>query len=39
LEEIKVDGYTVEQLPQLKAKVMELMEKKLKEYKAAWINS
>ncbi len=39
LEEIKVDGYTIEQLPQLKAKVMELMEKKLKEYKAAWINS
>lgn len=39
LEEIKVDGYTIEQLPQLKTKVMELMEKKLKEYKAAWINS
>lgn len=39
LEEIKVDGYTIEQLPQLKTKVMELMEKKLKEYRAAWINS
>ncbi len=38
LEEISVEGYTLEDLPALKKKVMTLMEKKLLEYNAPWIN-
>lgn len=38
LEEIPVEGYTIEDLPVLKKKVMELMEQKLVEYNAPWIN-
>jgi len=37
LEEIPVDGLTIENLPALKEKVYNLMEKKLIEYKASWI--
>jgi len=39
LEEVKVEGYTMEQLPQLKALVKEKMEQKLKAYNAAWIGA
>jgi 1-acyl-sn-glycerol-3-phosphate acyltransferase len=39
LEEINVEGYTLEQLPQLKARVMRLMEEKLRSYHASWISS
>lgn len=39
LEEVKVEGYTMEQLPQLKALVKEKMEQKLKAYNAAWIEA
>ncbi|GDX42710.1 1-acyl-sn-glycerol-3-phosphate acyltransferase [Bacteroidota bacterium] len=39
LEEITVEGYTMEQLPALKSRVMDLMEQKLKSYHAAWINT
>jgi 1-acyl-sn-glycerol-3-phosphate acyltransferase len=37
LEEVSVDGLTIEDLPDLKKKVYDLMEKKLIEYKASWI--
>lgn len=37
LEEVPVDGLTLEDVPELKQKVFELMEKKLIEYKASWI--
>ncbi|NBX11224.1 MAG: 1-acyl-sn-glycerol-3-phosphate acyltransferase, partial [Chitinophagaceae bacterium] len=35
--EISVEGYTLEDLPVLKQRVMDLMEKKLIEYQAPWI--
>lgn len=38
LEEVSVDGLTLEDVPELKQKVYELIEKKLVEYKASWIN-
>ena len=38
LEEIPVDGLTIQNLPALKEKVYNLMEKKLIEYKASWIS-
>lgn len=37
LEEISVEGLTSGDLPVLKQRVYEVMERKLKEYKAAWI--
>jgi len=37
LEEIPVDGLTQNDLPALKQKVYDLMDKKLREYKASWI--
>ena len=37
LEEISVEGYTLEDIPVLKQRVMDLMEKKLIEYQAPWI--
>ncbi len=37
LEEIPVEGYTMNDLIKLKKKVYEIMEKKLVEYNAAWI--
>jgi 1-acyl-sn-glycerol-3-phosphate acyltransferase len=37
LEEIPVDGLTLQDLPDLKQQVYNLMEKKLIEYKASWI--
>jgi 1-acyl-sn-glycerol-3-phosphate acyltransferase len=37
LEEIPVRGLTSADMPALKQKVYEIMEKKLREYKAAWI--
>jgi 1-acyl-sn-glycerol-3-phosphate acyltransferase len=37
LQDIPVDGLTPEDVPSLKQKVYELMEKKLIEYKATWI--
>jgi 1-acyl-sn-glycerol-3-phosphate acyltransferase len=37
LEEVPVDGLTMQDLPVLKKKVYELMEKKLIEYKASWL--
>lgn len=37
LEEVPVDGLTMEDVPDLKQKVYELMERKLIEYKASWI--
>jgi len=37
LEDIPVTGLTSADLPKLKQQVYELMEKKLKEYKASWI--
>jgi 1-acyl-sn-glycerol-3-phosphate acyltransferase len=39
LEEIPVDGFTLEDIPALKMYVYELMEKKLIEYKASWVKS
>ena len=39
LEEIPVDGLTHHDLPLLKQKVYDLMDKKLREYKASWIKS
>lgn len=39
LEEIPVDGLTIENLHALKQKVYSLMEKKLIEYKASWIKT
>ena len=37
LEEISVEGLTLNDLPALKQKVYDLMERKLIEYKASWI--
>ena len=37
LNEVSVDGMTLEDVPALKQKVYELMEKKLIEYKGSWI--
>jgi 1-acyl-sn-glycerol-3-phosphate acyltransferase len=37
LHEVPVDGLTLEDVPHLKQKVYELIEKKLIEYKATWI--
>ncbi|HEY8897404.1 MAG TPA: lysophospholipid acyltransferase family protein [Niastella sp.] len=37
LKEIPVDGLTVKDVEMLKQKVMQLMEQKLREYKAGWI--
>lgn len=37
LEEVPVNGYTLKQTRLLKEKVHQLMEQKLKEYRAAWI--
>ena len=37
LHEVSVDGMTLEDVPTLKQKVYELMEKKLIEYKGSWI--
>jgi 1-acyl-sn-glycerol-3-phosphate acyltransferase len=37
LEEIPVAGLSSADMPALKQKVYEIMEKKLVEYKAAWI--
>src|SRR5215203_5181886 len=39
LEEIPVDGLTQQDLPLLKQKVYDLMDKKLREYKASWIKN
>lgn len=38
LEEISVDGLTLDDVPELKQKVYDLMERKLIVYKASWIN-
>lgn len=37
LPEIAVEGYTLKDLPLLKQKVFDLMEEKLRQYKASWI--
>ena len=37
LEEIPVEGLTQRDLPGLKRKVYDMMDKKLREYKASWI--
>jgi 1-acyl-sn-glycerol-3-phosphate acyltransferase len=39
LEEIPVNGLTLADLPPVKQKVYELMDKKLREYRASWIRS
>ena len=39
LEEISVEGMTQQDLPSLKKQVYDLMDKKLREYKASWIRS
>jgi 1-acyl-sn-glycerol-3-phosphate acyltransferase len=39
LEEIPVDGLTQNDLPLLKKQVYDLMDKKLREYKASWIKT
>jgi 1-acyl-sn-glycerol-3-phosphate acyltransferase len=39
LEEVPVAGLTQNDLPLLKQKVYDLMDKKLREYKASWIKS
>jgi 1-acyl-sn-glycerol-3-phosphate acyltransferase len=39
LEEIPVDGYTMKQIGELKARVYEILEKKLIEYNASWIET
>lgn len=39
LEEFSVEGLTLQDLPELKQKVYDLMEKKLIEYKASWIKT
>ena len=39
LEDIPVNGMEIEDLPVLKQKVFDLMERKLIEYKASWITS
>ena len=38
LDEISLDGYTVKNVNALKQKVYEIMEAKLREYKASWID-
>ena len=38
LEEVPVEGLTLNDVAQLRQKVYDLMERKLKEYKASWIN-
>jgi len=38
LDEIPVDGLTVKDAVKLKEKIYDLMERKLKEYGAAWIS-
>jgi len=38
LEEVDVTGLTQQDLPALKQKVYDLMDRKLREYKATWIN-
>jgi 1-acyl-sn-glycerol-3-phosphate acyltransferase len=38
LEEISVEGYTLDDISDLKRRVMDVMEKKLIEYQAPWIN-
>ena len=37
LEEVPVEGLTQKELPLLKQKVYDLMDRKLREYKASWI--
>lgn len=37
LEEVPVDGLTLEDIPSLKQKVYDLMDSKLREYKASWL--
>ena len=39
LEEVPVDGLTQQGLPLLKQRVYDLMDKKLREYKASWIRN
>lgn len=39
LEEIPVNGFTQKDLPAFKQKVYDVMDKKLREYKASWIRS
>jgi 1-acyl-sn-glycerol-3-phosphate acyltransferase len=39
LQEISVEGLTQKNLPMLKQKVYDLMDRKLREYKASWIKS
>jgi 1-acyl-sn-glycerol-3-phosphate acyltransferase len=39
LEEVPVEGLTQEDVPVLKQKVYQLMDKKLREYKVSWIRS
>ena len=39
LEEISVEGLTQQDLPVLKKQVYDLMDKKLREYKASWIKA
>jgi 1-acyl-sn-glycerol-3-phosphate acyltransferase len=39
LEEVPVEGLTQEDVPALKQKVYQLMDKKLREYKVSWIRS
>ncbi|HEX6848608.1 MAG TPA: lysophospholipid acyltransferase family protein [Chitinophagaceae bacterium] len=39
LEEIPVEGLTISDLPSVKQKTYELMDKKLREYKASWMRS
>jgi 1-acyl-sn-glycerol-3-phosphate acyltransferase len=39
LEEISVEGLMQKDLPMLKQKVYDIMDKKLREYKASWIKS
>ena len=39
LQEVSVDGLTQKDLPFLKQKVYDLMDKKLREYKASWIKA
>ena len=39
LDEVPVDGLTLNDMPDLKEKVYKIMEQKLIEYKASWINN
>lgn len=38
LDEIPVNGYTLRQLPELKKKVHDIMEARLRHYRASWIS-